>query len=65
MMTSQKKGIGLILLGITMLVFSTNVFACTGGNSNATIDNLGLLSFIFWLPTLTFGVILSCIEKQN
>lgn len=58
MTTSRKVGTVLIILGIAMLVFGASLFSYQGPRLNQTVSDLGQFSFMLWLPTLIFGIVL-------
>jgi hypothetical protein len=51
-------GTALIILGIAMLILGASLFSYQGPRLNQTISDLGQFSFMLWLPTLIFGIVL-------
>jgi len=49
-----KIGISTIIFGCLMFVFGVSLFTYTG-NLNDITRNLGLYSFVLWLPILILG----------
>ena len=58
-MTIQRKiGTGLIILGVGMLLTGGSLFSYQGPRLNPIISDIGMISFMLWLPTLIVGIIL-------
>jgi len=67
-MTIQKIGIGLIILGVLMLLVGGSLFSYQGERLTPIISDIGMISFMFWLPTLITGIILASrkgLQKRN
>ena len=61
----QKIGIGVTILGIGMFVLGASLFTYQGERLNPIISDIGMYSFLLWLPTLITGLILVCIRKRK
>jgi hypothetical protein len=58
-MTTQKKiGTVLVILGIAMLFTGGSLFSYQGPRLNPIINDIGMISFMLWLPTLIVGIVL-------
>jgi len=54
----RKLGTALIILGVVMLLIGGSLFSYHGERLNPIISDIGMISFMLWLPTLIVGVIL-------
>lgn len=64
MVIYQKLGIGMILVSVIMFFVGASLFTYRGGNLNPIISHIGMYSFLFWLPTLIIGIILTFIKRK-
>ena len=58
MTINRKIGTGLIILAIAMFLVGGSLFSYQGERLNPIISDVGMFSFMLWLPTLIVGIIL-------
>jgi len=61
----RKIGIGMIITGIIMLFVGGSLFTYQGERLNPIISDIGMYSFLLWLPIIITGIILTRIKKYN
>ena len=52
-------GFVILILGVLMFVFGASMFTYLG-DINPIISEIGMYSFLLWMPTIIFGIILIC-----
>lgn len=58
MTTKRKIGTVLIILGVAMFLTGGSLFSYQGPRLNPIISDIGMISFMLWLPTLIIGIVL-------
>ena len=58
MTTYRKLGAGLVILAVAMLLVGGSLFGYQGKRLNPIISDIGMISFVLWLPTLIVGIIM-------
>jgi hypothetical protein len=51
-------GLSIILLGISMFILGVSGFSYQGKGLNPINSDLGMISFILWLPAVVVGIIM-------
>ena len=65
-MTNYRKiGIIMIIVGVIMFFVGASLFSYQGKPLNPIISDVGMYSFILWLPTIITGAILLLIKKKS
>ena len=60
----QKTGVGIILLAIGMFFFGVYMFSYQG-EIDPIISKIGMYSFLFWLPALITGILLTVRGRRD
>jgi len=58
-----KVGLSLIILATLMFTYGISIFTYIG-NLSLTQKDLGEYSFVFWLPVLLIGTIITIIARR-
>ncbi len=53
----------MIIMGVIMLFVGGSLFGYQGPSLNPIISDIGMYSFLLWLPTLITGIILTRANK--
>ena len=61
----QKIGIAVTILGIGMFFVGASLFSYQGPTLSPIISDIGMYSFLIWLPTIITGLIVACIRKRK
>ncbi len=65
MIVFKTIGIILILLGIAMFLVGISMFSYLGPPLDSIVVKIGMYSFLWWLPTILFGVFLVVISPKK
>jgi hypothetical protein len=60
----RKIAFGVIILGFLMFLIGASLFAYRG-NINALISKIGMISFLFWFPTIIIGIVLVFLSRNK
>jgi hypothetical protein len=55
----------LILLGIAMFLFGVSMFTYQGNRLSPFVSKLGMYSFLYWLPTIGVGIVITIIGTSR
>jgi len=55
----------IIVLGISMLIVGASLFGYHGPRLNYIVSQIGMYSFLLWLPTIIVGIVIINVKPKR